>query len=59
MSNISGIIGSIMNLFGITQVPTTVGELIWTVITLIVGLFIVKYCMLFILELMKAMVKMR
>lgn len=59
MSSASGLIERILLLFGITQPPTTVGELCWTAITLIVGLFIVKYAMLFVLELMREMVKLR
>lgn len=48
-----------MTLFGITQIPVTTQELVWDIMILIVGLFIVKYCMIFILDLMKTMVKLR
>jgi hypothetical protein len=59
MNDISGIIGQIMFCFGIEQVPQTASELIWCIVTILVGLFVVKYCMLFILTLMKEMVKIR
>lgn len=59
MNDATGIIQAIMNLFGIETVPNTVGEFAWCLVVLAVGLFVVKYAMLFILELMRTMVKIR
>lgn len=55
--NISSIIQSILTLFGITQVPTTVSEFLWCIVIIVVGLWVVKYCMLFIMMLFKAALK--
>lgn len=54
---INNIISSVMTLFGISQAPVTVSEFLWDVIILIVGLFIVKYCMIFITSLFSEMLK--
>lgn len=55
----ANIISSVMTLFGITQVPTTVSEFLWCIITLIVGLYIVKYVWLFFSDLFTEMLRMR
>ena len=55
----SSIISSVMTLFGITQVPTTVQEMLWCIVTLIVGLYIVKYVWLFVSDLFSEMLRMR
>lgn len=54
---IENIIASIMYLFGISNAPVTVGDFLWDVIILIVGLYIVKYCMIFITSLFSDMMK--
>lgn len=59
MNDASGLISSVMQLFGITEVPQTVGDLLWVFITIVVGLYIVKYCMIFFLTILKEMVKIR
>lgn len=55
----SNIITSVMALFGISQAPTTVSEFLWCIITLIVGLYIVKYVWLFFTDLFTEMMRMR
>ena len=55
----SNIISSVMLLFGINQVPTTVSEYLWCIITLVVGLYIVKYVWLFFSDLFTEMLRMR
>ena len=59
MNNISSIISSIMALFGITSAPVTVSDFLWDAIILIVGLYIVKYVMIFITSLFNEMLKIR
>lgn len=44
----NGIIWSVLNLFGITQVPTTVQEFLWDLVILFVGITIVKAVLAFI-----------
>lgn len=44
----NGIIWSVLNLFGITQVPTTVQEFLWDLVILFVGITIVKSVLAFI-----------
>lgn len=52
------IITSILALIGITQPPTTIVELLWDVILLIVSLLVIKYATLAIFGLMKTMIKL-
>lgn len=54
---INNVISSVMSLFGIYEAPTTVSEFLWDVIILVVGLFIVKYCMIFITSLFSEILK--
>lgn len=46
-----------MSLFGIYNAPVTVSDFLWDLIILIVGLFIVKYCMIFIVSLFKEIMR--
>ena len=59
MNNVSSIIEQILQMFGIQQAPQTASELMWDILIIVVGLYIVKYCMIFILALMKEMLKLR
>lgn len=59
MSELNGLIQSIFQLFGLTGIPTTAGEFLFCSLVVVVGLFVVKYCMLFVLEIMKEMVRIR
>ena len=43
----NSIITQVMALFGIASAPVTVSEFLWDLIILVVGLFIVKYVMIF------------
>ena len=52
------IIMQILDLFGITQVPTTVQEFLWVVIVLFVGLWCVKWICIFVFGLMKQMMRL-
>ena len=51
------IIESVMALFGINGQPATALDLLWDVVILVVGFFIVKYVMLFVISLMREMLK--
>ena len=53
----SNIITSILTLIGINSAPTTVAEFMWTTIVLVVGLYVIKYCMIFIISLFQQMLK--
>ena len=54
---INSIISSVMSLFGITQAPVTVSEFMWDVIIIIIGLWIIKYIMIFFTSLLVEMLK--
>ena len=43
----NSIISQVMALFGITSAPVTVSDFLWDLIILVVGLFVVKYVMIF------------
>ena len=53
----SNIITSILTIIGISSAPTTVAEFMWTTIVLVVGLYVIKYCMIFITSLFQQMLK--
>ena len=55
---ISNIISSVMSLFGITDAPVTVSEFLWDCIILFVGLYIIKYVMIFITGLFREMMRL-
>lgn len=59
MNDLNGLIQSIFTLFGLSGIPETAGEFLFCSLVIVVGLFIVKYCMLFVLEIMKEMVRIR
>lgn len=53
----TNIITSFLTLIGITQVPQTPSEFMWCTVCLVVGLYIIKYCMIFITSLFAQMLK--
>ena len=55
---ITNIISSVMALFGIYTAPVTVSEFLWDCIILFVGLYIIKYVMIFITGLFREMMRL-
>lgn len=55
----TNIVWSILNLFGITAAPTTVQEYLWDLVLIVVGLYVVKYVWLFVIDVFSEMLKMR
>lgn len=58
VANASSIIMSVLSLFGIEQAPTTALELVWDVFIIIIGLFMVKYVMIFIISFIREALKL-
>lgn len=54
----SSIIAEIMSIMGITQVPATVQEYLWDLVVLFVGLYIIKYIMVFVTAVFQSIMKM-
>lgn len=54
---INNIISSVMGLFGIYSAPVTASEFLWDVLIIVVGLFIVKYVMIFVTNLFSEVMK--
>lgn len=54
---INNIISSVMALFGIYDAPVTASEFLWDVLIIVVGLFIVKYVMIFVTNLFSEVLK--
>ena len=52
------IISSVMSLFGITDAPVTVSDFLWDCIILFVGLYIVKYVMIFVTSIFREMMRL-
>lgn len=55
---VSNIISSVMALFGITSAPATVSDFLWDCIVLFVGLYIIKYVMIFVTGLFREMMRL-
>lgn len=53
----TNVISEVMAFFGIYEAPVTVSDFLWDIIILVVGLYIVKYCMIFITSLFSEMMK--
>ena len=53
----TSIINSLLALIGITSVPSTPQEFLWDTIVLVVSLYVIKYCMIFIISLFNDMLK--
>ena len=51
------IISQILTFFGIAQAPTTVSELLWDLVILFVGFYVVKWVTVTVFSLMKDMIK--
>ena len=51
------VISEVMYFFGISEAPVTVSDFMWDILILVVGLYIVKYCMIFITSLFSEMLK--
>lgn len=54
---INNIIASIMYMFGISSAPVTVYDFLWDCLIIVVGLYIVKYVMIFITSLFSEMMR--
>lgn len=54
----SNIISSLLILLGITSIPSTPQEFLWDCIVIVVGLYIIKYCMIFITSLFSQMMRL-
>ena len=54
----TSIIAEIMSIMGISQVPTTVQEYLWDLVILFVGLYIIKYIMVFVSAVFSAVMKL-
>ena len=54
----TSIITSLLNLIGISSIPSTPQEFLWDCIVIVVGLYIIKYCMIFITSLFVQMMRL-
>lgn len=54
----TNIITSLLTLIGINSVPSTPQEFLWDCIVIVVGLYVIKYCMIFITSLFSQMMKL-
>ena len=55
---ITNIISSVMALFGIYSAPVTVSDFLWDCIILFVGLYIIKYVMIFVTGIFREMMRL-
>ena len=54
----NSIISQILTFFGINQPPTTVSELLWDLVILFVGFYVIKWVTVTVFSLMKDMMRL-